>query len=60
MPYKEKLLLNADIIINELVNCESYQLGRDSDYSKKMAKINTYNYIVELLGVKGETDAETV
>lgn len=60
MPYKEKLLLNADLIIKELINCETVQMGRDSDYHKRMAKVNTYDYIIDLLGVKGEADAETL
>ncbi len=53
---KDKLISNADLIIKELIDCESYQLGNDSEYNKQMAKISAYNYLIELLGVKGEVD----
>lgn len=60
MPVKEKLLLDADIIIKALTDCETVQNGHDSDYFKKQAKISAYDYIIELLGVKGEANEETL
>ena len=50
--FQNKLTYNAYYIMQALQDCLDYQNSWDSEYKKEQEKVNTFNRLVELLGMK--------